>query len=268
MSIACAIGPRAGSGGSSSARRGASRPSSPCAGSRPGRSGRRSAARRFATAAGVDAASWPRRVPVGRPLPDVPDHVVEPVTVRREPARPARCPRTRRAGCSRTGTRPARCSPSAGPPACTRRPRRTRRRRGRRARRTPTRPRSAAPCPPRRRTPRRRRRRRARRGDARGRGASCPGPSGCRQSAPRRPRPPLVRVSQVDRARRTSRTRPSRRRAARASRPGTGPGRAAARPTVTWPVAFTKRVNSRFVTGCASIQKPPTVTSRTGASSG
>ena len=126
-----------------------------------------------------------RRVEVGRPLPDVAGHVVEPVAVGREAARPVRCPRSRRAPGSARGTRPARCSPSSCRSGCARLPRRRRRPRGRRAPRTPTPPRSEAPCRPRRRRRPRPRRRRARPGGARGRRSSCPALRGA-QSRPGR----------------------------------------------------------------------------------
>ena len=95
--------PPAGSGGSSSARRGASRPSAPCAGSGSpaarDRSSRSSPPPRglcgmqhALTCVGVVAGP----VPVGRPLPHVADHVVEAVAVRRKRVRPATCPRSRR----------------------------------------------------------------------------------------------------------------------------------------------------------------------------
>ena len=113
--------PPAGSAGSSSVRRGASRPSAPAAECEAGARSCRSSAlwRRRGDCA---ERSTPdairrmlRRVPVGRPFPDVADHVDEAVAVRRETCRPATCPRSRRASGSARGTRPARCSPCACP---------------------------------------------------------------------------------------------------------------------------------------------------------
>ena len=108
-----------------------------------------SAARILRDAASLQRVGFvPRRVPVGGPFPDVADHVVEAVAVRRE------CSDRRGAFEAVVVTvlareiRPARCWPCACRRARGRRPRHSRRRRARRVPRIPIRLRSAAPCRP------------------------------------------------------------------------------------------------------------------------
>ena len=140
-----------------------------------------------------------RHVPVGRPLPDVPGHVVEAVAVRREaPDRRGPLVAVELQVLPRELALPA-CSPSPSRRGSARRPRRTRRPRARRARRTPTRPRSAAPCPPRPRRPRRPRRRRATTGWCVAAVDRRPLAAGPLPERARDVRPPVAVVVEVDR---------------------------------------------------------------------
>ena len=116
-----------------------------------------------------------------------------------------------------------------------------RRRRDRRGPGAPTRPRSAAPCRPRRRTPWRRR-------------GTCVTGWSRPSTVPTAPRVPPLRSSHQDhQARTSSRDGVVGRRehqgggapAARGPRRGRTPGRPDARRSSTWPVALTKRRNSR-----------------------
>ncbi len=94
---------------------------------------------------GVGEAEVPRRVEVGRPLPDVRDHVVEAIAVRR--VRADRGPCRPHPGCRRGSVR-ARSSPGRCRPGTPRHPRRRGHRPLPHVPRTRARPRSAAASPP------------------------------------------------------------------------------------------------------------------------
>ena len=162
--------PPAGSGGSSSARRGSCRPSPPCGGcgsrAAPDRSAR-SPPRGSPPQQGLSASVLRAAIPIRRPLPDIAAHLEQPVAVRREGADRRGAGEAVRRRSSARGKAPARYWPCGGRPASARRPRRTLCRPARRGRRIPIPPRSAAPRLPRPHRPRHPRRRRVRRGGRR-----------------------------------------------------------------------------------------------------
>ena len=216
----------------------------------------------------TDLVRMPRRIPVGRPLPDVADHVVEPIAVAGTRAH------RRRALISvecqvlpgKLTLRCVRHIAVAGPER--RRPMRIRRPRARLVRRAPTRPRWATICPPTRANASASPNVRCTTGCCSSPSRPVAAPCGCRQSAARKNVHQFLkfRISRCDR--RAARRRASLHRAFRAARPDTRAGSGAFSAKVTCPVASTNRVNRAFATGSRSIQNPSTDTRRAGRSSG
>ena len=231
------------SAGSSSARRGATRPSSPCAGSR-----RVARIELLARAARGSPARSTARSPRGCDVyqsvvhsQTLPGHVEQTVAVRRELA-DRRRPLVAVVERFCTGTRPATCSPSACPWGMNSSPQ---------TYSAPSEPAARGELPlglgrkllagPLRIGLRIARTRRARRDGARARGASCPGP---RDGASRRPAtyPPVEVVAQVDGAGRL----PEHHGAGKSSSgwaPGYSPRVGHVLGEVTCPVALTNRRN-------------------------
>ena len=127
-----------------------------------------------------------RRIPVSRPLPDVADHVDEPVAVRRKRADRRGAARSRLSARFCQGNSPCQVFAMWRPPTMKSSPQANGALRARRAPQTPTPLRSAASCRPTPRMPPRRRTSRGQPGAAsRPVRASCRVRRGWRQSAPR-----------------------------------------------------------------------------------